>query len=672
MRKIIIIVTLFSLVIPFNFASAAFCPPIFCPPPGRDPIIIVPGILGSWNWDVFLHDGSGGTWGFMPFSNVYQPLIDALEDAGYEEGETLFVAYYDWRLQNVLSAQEYLKPIIEQAKQASGRSLVDIIAHSMGGILARAYIQGEHYDLDVHQFFLLGTPNYGSGDVYAAWEGGYIPKNWNLVKRVLLESYLFLKNRAISSSARYSTIHDQISSLRDLLPTYDYVKDKSSDTLKTTSSLAEQNATLNSFNAEINDLPFLVGSLATFAGNNTQTVGEIPVIGRDSGEEPLWADGKPDPLNPERNSASGDNTVLLTSARIPGIQDQDQLTLDNAKHTDLPSMSAKEIFSRLNLTWPYESDYLALVDQPDEILSFSFASPVAPVITDESGNQISATTNTIPGAVYFGEDDPNGMKMILIPNPADGDYKIDMTGTADGHYDMQSAYFAQDEPEASQIFSGDVTQGENFSYTAKLDAQSQDPLVTQPSDTTPPDIKIISPEPKDYLRSATLPITVNITDSGTGVYSSEIKFDNLPVNNNDTRDLFYESLGSHILSATATDFVGNQTSTSTPFRIIATIDSTVSDIERAYSLGWIINKTVKNTLIQKLKAAVKLEKFLDKIIEKVNSKPKVVKQIERIEKRIDKVLLKALLQETKAYRKKQINEQAYNIITEDINWLINN
>src|SRR3989338_6758175 len=90
-------------------------------PPANQPVILIPGITGSWNWNVLLHDESGGTWQFPTFSNVYQPLVEKLKEEGYEEGKTLFIAFYDWRQPNVISAQQYLKPIINQAKQASGK-----------------------------------------------------------------------------------------------------------------------------------------------------------------------------------------------------------------------------------------------------------------------------------------------------------------------------------------------------------------------------------------------------------------------------------------------------------------------------------------------------------------------------------------------------------------------
>jgi len=58
--------------------------------------------------------------------------------------------------------------------------------------------------------------------------------------------------------------------------------------------------------------------------------------------------------------------------------------------------------------------------------------------------------------------------------------------------------------------------------------------------------------------------------------------------------------------------------------------------------------------------------------EKLPGKPKIVKKIEKLEKKIDKVLAKAFLNELEAQHGKHINAQAYNLLKEDINWLLNN
>ncbi|MDP2933475.1 MAG: hypothetical protein Q8N81_05080, partial [bacterium] len=191
-------------------------------------------------------------------------------------------------------------------------------------------------------------------------------------------------------------------------------------------------------------------------------------------------------------------------------------------------------------------------------------------------------------------------------------------------------------------------------------------------DQTSPVITINSPQSREYVRSEILPINVNIQDDDTGVATSTIQLDGKAVKNNDSIDLFFQSLGNHKVEVNAADFVGNTASAVVNFRVIATVDSAISDIERSYALGWITSKSIKNSLISKLKATLKLEKRIDEITIKISGKTKVVKRVERLEKKIDKALLMLLLTEARFYRYKFLNDQAYNILVEDINWLLSN
>jgi len=82
---------------------------------------------------------------------------------------------YDWRV-SLESAEttykKYLTPVINQAKADTGWEKVDVVAHSMGGLLVRSYIQNEDdYDHDIDKFAMVGTPNGGSLKTYYLWEG---------------------------------------------------------------------------------------------------------------------------------------------------------------------------------------------------------------------------------------------------------------------------------------------------------------------------------------------------------------------------------------------------------------------------------------------------------------------------------------------------------------------
>ncbi len=56
----------------------------------------------------------------------------------------------------------FLKSAIVRAKQATNQPRVILVAHSMGGLVARAYIEGGSYEDDVSELFTLGTPHLGT------------------------------------------------------------------------------------------------------------------------------------------------------------------------------------------------------------------------------------------------------------------------------------------------------------------------------------------------------------------------------------------------------------------------------------------------------------------------------------------------------------------------------
>src|SRR3989344_6125923 len=59
-----------------------------------DPVIIIPGILGSWkDWH--------GEWKLDPITHTYDNLVDTFKANGYVQGSTLYEFPYDWEKSNV-------------------------------------------------------------------------------------------------------------------------------------------------------------------------------------------------------------------------------------------------------------------------------------------------------------------------------------------------------------------------------------------------------------------------------------------------------------------------------------------------------------------------------------------------------------------------------------------
>lgn len=141
----------------------------------------------------------------IPDVEVYQGVIDALKERGYTEADwrlpraedSFYVFAYDWRRDNVESARLLIQKI-EAVKRATRRPDLkfDIIAHSMGGLIARYAAMYGAADLapegkspaptwagarHINKLLMFGTPNEGSFASFNALINGYtVISNRNL------------------------------------------------------------------------------------------------------------------------------------------------------------------------------------------------------------------------------------------------------------------------------------------------------------------------------------------------------------------------------------------------------------------------------------------------------------------------------------------------------------
>lgn len=100
----------------------------------------------------------------IPFADVviFSELIEHLENNGYQLGVNLFAFPYDWR-RDINEIYYLLDEVVELAKQRSGWNKVDIVAHSMGGLVTKRYLLASStYRSKVDTFISVGTPYFGS------------------------------------------------------------------------------------------------------------------------------------------------------------------------------------------------------------------------------------------------------------------------------------------------------------------------------------------------------------------------------------------------------------------------------------------------------------------------------------------------------------------------------
>lgn len=273
------------------------------------PIVFVPGLLGSMGNDIL---PGTGKFDFGLAEYAYKPIIENLKSMGYRLDKDLFIAFYDWRKDNQDSGENYLIPIIEKAKEKTGSEKVNLICHSMGGLVARSYIQSDVYQYDVEKLIMIGTPNAGAARAYLFWEGGQIPYEEvgnNILFRFLWEGYIWIYRKIYGIDNKLNTLQKIFPSIKQLLPSNEYGSYLYTNTIDDflefipINVMKVQNDFLNSLNQNLYKIYRREIKVYLIVGEGFKTEKYYYVEG---GNSPYWIDGKPIYTV---NTLRGDGTV---------------------------------------------------------------------------------------------------------------------------------------------------------------------------------------------------------------------------------------------------------------------------------------------------------------------------------------------------------------------------
>lgn len=391
-----------------NIIVTSLVPPP-SPTPSPDPIIFLPGLGASWNHEAMILNQpvSQTDWYMIPFVKTYDGLIQTLKNAGYEDtgdNKNLFVFNYDWR-QLVETTANQLNDYIENTVDPPSGTKFDLIGHSLGGIIARTYVQNNP-DHQVDQLIALGSPHKGAPQIYYLWEGGDLNKALPAWQRIGAGILLHLNKRRFENNVQ--TIREIIPGLKDLLPTFAYLKQNGSE--KPLSAMSQRNNWLEGFN----QLPlpeFLTSVFNTIIGViENSTLSWINVEDRNRFDRFLgrWEDGRPT----GEDFDSGDETVLVESAQLEGTH---VIELSGLNHGDLVETAGGQqaIIDLLGLS-PSEITSAPEVTYIPSLV-FQIASPANLTIIDPDGEMVA-----------------DGEKLVFIPNPKEGDYQINVNKEGDG------------------------------------------------------------------------------------------------------------------------------------------------------------------------------------------------------------------------------------------------
>jgi len=364
--------------------------------------------------------------------HIFDNLISDFTSNGYTEGEDLFVFPYDWRFSNTKNA-ELLKEKINQILNDTEKEKVDIVAHSMGGLLAKEYIKENGKDKINHLVF-LGTPHLGAPKamkalVYGDDMGisillgllGLNPERVKVISQNMPSTYELLPSSKYVSDLRY--VSEKISGSD---PTYfDYNQTKKFLEEEGINENLVQSA--DTFHQSIDDI-----DLSGINVSNISACGEPTLSAINISKKLIGKDYKLDYTN-------GDGTVPLDSSA--GVSNVNRYFVDQVEHSALPSAedvpdtvlnilgdkaipSGSKVFEDVNKCTPIHGVIL------------SIHSPITLDVYDRNGNHSGLDVNgdienNIPGVSY---DTIGEAKFAFIPDGVSVNVKG--LATSSGSFDL--------------------------------------------------------------------------------------------------------------------------------------------------------------------------------------------------------------------------------------------
>ncbi len=487
-----------------------------------DPLIVIPGIMGS-------QKRSDGTWVMDPIAHVYDDLLASLKKNGYEEEKNLFSFPYDWYRKNEETAV-LLKQKISEIRAETGSEKVDIVAHSMGGLVAGSYAEMDGQAQYIDQLITLGTPSRGAPEAYLKWEAGegFFTLSDKLIKHHFTQE---------AEESGYADIHDfiqeKIPSVQQLLSIDNYLFDTTTHTMRTYPEGYPRNIFLEQLAANSASLGGIRRRMVIAGNVGETTITKIRVTNTTEGEK--WKDGKPENFGDKQadqglENSSGDQTVPLESAQA--AFGDSRITLD-AKHSDLPEAAqcsiVKELSGKESCSEMHE------IDTPN-ILYLNLFSPIDIQIISPSGKRVGknfengSIYDEIPGAFYTGYHTDN--EFVTIPNPEKGEYRVLTQGTGTGKYRIEIAHISENEKPGKPAEESIVT----LSGTAQTDMVTEELIIVtddvvsvpdEPVDTLPPVTQISLSGTQGQHDWYTSPVTIslNAQDEESGIKKTEYSLD---------------------------------------------------------------------------------------------------------------------------------------------------
>ncbi len=415
-------------------------------------IAIVPGFFASWNQNAVLYNQTvnQGDWKIPSYIQEYKALIRTLDNLGLVANRDYYVFPYDWR-KPISSSADNLRTFLQtRIWNADQTAQVQLVGHSMGGVVSRIYAQKYPND-NVTKIVTAGSPHRGVVQVYQPLIAGETQKDDTFLW--LGTKLLINLNRKNFNSDR-KTVQTIIPSLYDLFPTFPFLKNIKG-IYKPINSMTIKNTLLNTYAnlGPVSDrMTVLHGNKAALSSPIGYRVIDRAIIDRFGGD---YIDGRPistfkgpgDYLVPNASSVFGSNVVEL-------LLDHGELIYTKT--------AIRSILNSLSLSFEEGDLVEGSPTQFSSALVIAIQSPI------EASVQIGSQT-------YYAEDG-----LIFIPNAQTGTYTLSAKKLSPGDYTVTVAQIAQ-KNDVWEQFTGTIIErnvSEEDKYVIKYDTKVVKPQIS--------------------------------------------------------------------------------------------------------------------------------------------------------------------------------------------------
>lgn len=467
-------------------------------------------------------------------------LRQDLISQGYAEGENLFTFPYDWRYGvsgeygDGKTNSDLLGQKIQDILAQTGASQIDVVAHSMGGLVVKKYAVEHPTNNYIRRAVFVGVPSTGAP---------------NSVKALLQGDNLGVPGL---NDAEIKKISENMPAIYDLLPSQQYYDTKGSYVKVIDQGFTGLNTTVkdlthdeaNSFLTDDHQLNSLAvgnaGSLHTknfdnfdmrtagidlyaIDGCKAGTLGKITEVRSKSLLGQLVVNYKKPQMVP------GDGTVPLESATNLPVDQAKKFYSLTGEHGKMLSQDGSRqqivnLISGSTLAVDGEKITQNIAECKLNGKAISVYSPVDIFVTDQDGNEMGLVAdgsifNEIPNADFqiWGTH-----KFLYLPTDSGQIYDILMDGMGTGTYTIKSDDIENNEVVKTEVFSNlpvteSLTGTINFGETTTLIIQETSEGAPQ---TILPSAVVVGDDAQDVLP----PVSVGTLDGveQSGFYRSDV------------------------------------------------------------------------------------------------------------------------------------------------------